>query len=98
MPELKQLDGHEVTKLDLLHARDIDEKNRKSLQLLFQTDCLIHKLKRTASQIRLHSDLRAVGHGLNHGHTVRGRIPVTIIKSTECIFADKDGAVSSVRI
>eukprot|EP00946_MAST-07B_sp_MAST-7B-sp1_P005268 g5268.t1 len=95
MPELKQLDGHEVTKLDLLQARDIDEKHSKSLQLLFQNDCLIHKLKRTASQIRLHSDLRAVGHGLNHGHTVRGRIPVTIIKSTECIFADKDGAVSS---
>ena len=80
MPELELLDGTKVTDDELRGAVDVERKYATSMDLLFQNDCLIHKLKRVTHQIGLHSDLHAVRHGLRRG-SIGSKIPITVLRS-----------------
>ena len=80
MPELNVLDGKRVEDEELRGAVNVEAKYAKSMDLLFQNDCLIHKLKRTAHQISLHSDLHSVRNGLRRG-SIGDKIPITFLRT-----------------
>ena len=82
MPELEALDGKKVLDQELRDAVDVEAKYAKSMNLLFQNDCLIHKLKRVSRQISLHSDLHAVKHGLRRG-SIGSKIPITLLRTID---------------
>ena len=84
MPELEALDGKKVLDQELRDAVDVEAKYAKSMNLLFQNDCLIHKLKRVSRQISLHSDLHAVKHGLRRG-SIGSKIPITLLRTIDAL-------------
>ena len=97
MPELEMLDSKKVTDDELRDAVTVEAKYAKSMELLFQNDCLIHKLKRTSHQIQLHSDFHSVRSGLRRG-SIGSKIPVTILRKADHLHANDGSSSGSLSI